>query len=77
MLLVHGYPGVVAHVAARRSTRSPPAACTPSRPTSPASATASRGPPDQHLDAHVEALEALRQAEGLARVALVGHDWGG
>ena len=26
---------------------------------------------------HVEALEALRQAEGLERVALVGHDWGG
>jgi haloalkane dehalogenase len=26
---------------------------------------------------HVEALEALRQAEGLGRVALVGHDWGG
>jgi haloalkane dehalogenase len=26
---------------------------------------------------HVEALEALRQAEGLQRVALVGHDWGG
>ena len=26
---------------------------------------------------HVEALEALRRAEGLERVALVGHDWGG
>src|SRR5829696_5971089 len=26
---------------------------------------------------HVEALEALRVAEGLGRVALVGHDWGG
>src|SRR5215218_4607959 len=26
---------------------------------------------------HVDALEALRQAEGLERVALVGHDWGG
>src|SRR5215212_2847084 len=26
---------------------------------------------------HVEALEALRRAEGLGRVALVGHDWGG
>src|SRR3954447_19369193 len=26
---------------------------------------------------HVEALEALRAAEGLGRVALVGHDWGG
>ena len=26
---------------------------------------------------HVETLEALRVAEGLDRVALVGHDWGG
>src|SRR5215208_2027635 len=26
---------------------------------------------------HVDALEALRQAEGLEKVALVGHDWGG
>src|ERR687898_1477216 len=26
---------------------------------------------------HVEALEALRRAEGLEQVALVGHDWGG
>jgi haloalkane dehalogenase len=26
---------------------------------------------------HVEALEALLQAEGLEQVALVGHDWGG
>src|SRR5215207_6518410 len=26
---------------------------------------------------HVEALEALRVSEGLGRVALVGHDWGG
>jgi len=26
---------------------------------------------------HVEALEALRRAEGLGKVALVGHDWGG
>ena len=28
-------------------------------------------------EGHVEALEALRVAEGLDRVALVGHDWGG
>ncbi len=26
---------------------------------------------------HVEALERIRVAEGLERVALVGHDWGG
>ena len=26
---------------------------------------------------HVEVLEALRVSEGLGRVALVGHDWGG
>jgi haloalkane dehalogenase len=26
---------------------------------------------------HVEALEALRVSQGLERVALVGHDWGG
>src|SRR3954452_6617084 len=26
---------------------------------------------------HVEVLEALREAEALGRVALVGHDWGG
>ena len=26
---------------------------------------------------HVESLEALRQSQGLERVALVGHDWGG
>jgi len=36
------------------------------------------GPPGSNTwEGHVETLEALRSAEGLGRVALVGHDWGG
>src|SRR5215211_7273814 len=36
------------------------------------------GPPGTNTwTGHVEVLEALRQSEGLERVALVGHDWGG
>src|SRR5215208_4713435 len=36
-------------------------------------------PPDPPgtWERHVEVLEALRRAEALGRVALVGHDWGG
>src|SRR5688500_10073988 len=31
----------------------------------------------QSWERHVEALERFRAAQGLGRVALVGHDWGG
>ena len=48
----------------------------PSRPTSRATGTPS---PTRRAtwERHVEALERIRVAEGLERVALVGHDWGG
>ena len=77
VLLVHGYPAsshmwrpALDAIAARGLYAI--------APDLPGFGDSEPGPPGTNTwTGHVEALEALRQAEGLERVALVGHDWGG
>ena len=77
VLLVHGYPAsshmwrpALDAIAARGLYAI--------APDLPGFGDSEPGPPGANTwTGHVEALEALRQAEGLGRVALVGHDWGG
>jgi len=75
VLLVHGYPAsshmwrpALAAIAARGLYAI--------APDLPGYGDSEADPPGTWTR-HVEALEALRQAEGLENVALVGHDWGG
>src|ERR1044072_2356747 len=77
VLLVHGYPAsshmwepALAAIAARGLY-----AVAPDLPGFGASEPGPAG--TNPWTGHVETLEALRQAENLGRVALVGHDWGG
>jgi haloalkane dehalogenase len=77
VLLVHGYPAsshmwgpALAAIAARGLYAV--------APDLPGFGDSEPGPAGTNTwTGHIEALEALRQAENLGRVALVGHDWGG
>src|SRR5918995_1168890 len=77
VLLVHGYP-------ASSHMWRPALAALAERglyavaPDLPGFGESEPGPPGTNTwTGHVAALEALREAEDLGRVALVGHDWGG
>ncbi|NUT56995.1 MAG: alpha/beta fold hydrolase [Thermoleophilia bacterium] len=77
VLLVHGYPES-SHM--WRAALGPIAArgLYAVAPDLPGFGDSAPGPGGTNTwERHVEALEALRVAEGLGRVALVCHDWGG
>jgi haloalkane dehalogenase len=77
VLLVHGYPesSHMWRVALDALAESGLYAVAPDLPGFGNSEPGAAG--TNTWERHVETLEALRVAEGLDRVALVGHDWGG
>ena len=77
MLLVHGYPAS-SHMWRPALDALAARGLYAVAPDLPGFGDSEPGPPGTNTwTRHVEALEALRVAEGLERVALVGHDWGG
>src|SRR5215210_1564475 len=77
VLLVHGYPesSHMWRVALDALAGSGLYAVAPDLPGFGNSEPGAAGPGT--WERHVETLEAVRTAQGLERVALVGHDWGG
>ena len=77
MLLVHGYPAS-SHMWRPALDALAERGLYAVAPDLPGFGDSAPGPPGTNTwEGHVEALEALRAAEDLGRVALVGHDWGG
>src|SRR5215210_3771084 len=75
VLLVHGYPES-SHMWRAALDALAESGLYAGAPDLPGFGDSPADPPGT-WERHVEALESLRVAEGLGRVALVGHDWGG